>query len=206
MTRRTQAPVAQRRAELLQAALRVMRRDGAWALTTRAVAAEANLPHGLVHYAFSSKQALVQAVIRIDTERAIALLDSAAAAGGTTEQVLGRAFSAYADAVRCDPETELAAQELTLMAVRDESLRPLAQQWSQDYRTSAVHLLEHLAIRHHGTWDAAVEVIADQTLALVLALTTDWLVTRDDDRFETALADAARMVAARLLPAGPAGI
>lgn len=64
--RRAQVPIEQRRRELTETAVTVMARDGAWALTTRALAKEAGVPHGSVHYAFSSKDELMRSVLRLD--------------------------------------------------------------------------------------------------------------------------------------------
>jgi AcrR family transcriptional regulator len=52
-----------RRAELVEAAGRVVARDGVAAATTRRIAEEAGLPHGLVHYWFASKDELLEEVI-----------------------------------------------------------------------------------------------------------------------------------------------
>ena len=52
-----------RRAELLDAALAVIRRDGAQALTLDAVAAEAGVSKGGVLYHFGSKRALIDGLI-----------------------------------------------------------------------------------------------------------------------------------------------
>jgi AcrR family transcriptional regulator len=52
-----------RRAELVEAAGRVVARDGIAAATTRRIAEEAGLPQGLVHYWFASKDELLEEVI-----------------------------------------------------------------------------------------------------------------------------------------------
>src|SRR5215469_4946535 len=52
-----------RRAELVEAAGRVVARDGVAAATTRRIAEEAGLPQGLVHYWFASKDELLEEVI-----------------------------------------------------------------------------------------------------------------------------------------------
>jgi AcrR family transcriptional regulator len=56
-------PRPSRRAQLLDAAVAVIRRDGAHALTLDAVAAEAGVSKGGVLYHFGSKRALVDALI-----------------------------------------------------------------------------------------------------------------------------------------------
>lgn len=75
--KRSHVPLEQRRSELVETAVRVMARDGAWALTTQAVAAEAGVPHGTVHYAFSSKDELLRAVLRRDLNGLAALIETA---------------------------------------------------------------------------------------------------------------------------------
>lgn len=45
-------------------------------LTTRAVAKEAGVPHGSVHYAFHSKDELIRAVVRDDIDRSTAAFDA----------------------------------------------------------------------------------------------------------------------------------
>src|SRR5687767_6056215 len=56
-----------RRAELLQAALRVMSRDGVAAGTTRAIVAEAGMPLATFHYCFRSRNELLRELITLVT-------------------------------------------------------------------------------------------------------------------------------------------
>lgn len=196
-TRRPQVPVTQRRAQLVEAAIAVMRREGAWALTTRAVAAEAGVPHGSVHYAFSSKEELLRAVLAADTEAAAVLL-TAVGVEGDPGEVLTRAFTAYADRLVADPDTELVLQELSLMGARDPALRPLVREENDAYRAMTARLLEDVASTAGTTWDAPVEIVAEQVLGILFGVAATWLVDRDDDRLRRTLADAARATAARL--------
>lgn len=190
--------MAERRAELTQVALRVMARDGAWALTTRALAAEAQVPHGSVHYAFSGKAEIMRAVIAADTESAVQIFSTVAAGGGSAQEVLARAFSTFVDRVVADPETELVLQELTLMAVRDPDLGELMAESNESYVDSLGALLEDLARHVGGTWDAPVGVVVEQLLGLLFGSTQSWLVHRDEELLRAALADAARVFGSRL--------
>src|SRR6478752_1965391 len=52
-----------RRAQLIEAATRVVAREGVAAATTRRIAQEAGVPHGLVHYWFTGKDELLQEVV-----------------------------------------------------------------------------------------------------------------------------------------------
>lgn len=206
-TRRPQVPMAQRRAELTEAARRVMVREGAWTTTTRAVAAEAGVPHGSVHYAFSSKDELLKAVMAQDVESAATIFTPDVVAGGPgegepvtdwAEAVLRRAFSAYADRMIADPGTELVLQELTLMGARDPGLGAIVAESTASYRTMVAAFLAELAGRAGGTWDSPVEPVAEQVLGVCFGVASSWLVERDDDLLRRIMADAARATAARL--------
>ena len=102
-SRRTNVPVEQRRRELAETAVRVMARDGAWALTTRALAKEAGVPHGSVHYAFSSKDELLRAVMRLDLTHLADLIESSRDrpidGPADVTAVVRELFAAYADSV-----------------------------------------------------------------------------------------------------------
>lgn len=190
--------MARRRAELTQVALRVMARDGAWALTTRALAAEAQVPHGSVHYAFSSKAEIVLAVIAADTESAVQIFSTVAAGGGSAQDVLARAFSVYVDGIVAAPETELVLQELTMMAARDPDLGALMAESMVGYVESLEALLSGLAERLEGTWEAPVRLIAEQLLGLLFGSTQSWLIHRNDALLRASLADAAQVFGGRL--------
>jgi AcrR family transcriptional regulator len=59
------APEADRKEQILKAALRIAARDGLKGLTIRSVAAEAGLSSGLVLFHFSSKDALLSAALEV---------------------------------------------------------------------------------------------------------------------------------------------
>lgn len=83
---RKRIPAEQRRRELTAVAHTVMARDGAFGLTTRAVAKEAGVPHGSVHYAFHSKDELIRAVVRDDIDRSTAAFRRFAAPEANTPE------------------------------------------------------------------------------------------------------------------------
>lgn len=196
--KRTHLPVEQRRAQLVAAAMRVMQREGAWSLTTRAVAREAGVPLGAVHYAFGAKAELVRAVFQADRDRATALLRRAVEAGGTPTEVLTRALVGYADSVIADPGAEIVLQELTMMGGRDEDLRAAARESTEQYRADALDLLHRVAEASGGTWSGDVDVLAESVLGLLFGASVNWLCTGDDALFRRCVTDAAETLAARL--------
>ncbi|MGY1683300.1 TetR/AcrR family transcriptional regulator [Geodermatophilus sp. SYSU D01176] len=204
--KRPHLPVEQRRAQLVAAAMRVMQREGAWSLTTRAVAREAGVPLGAVHYAFGSKSELVRAVFQADRERATALLRRAVEAGGTPAEVLTRALVGYVDSVIAAPGAEMVLQELTMMGGRDDELRAAAKEATEQYRSDVLDLLHRVAEASGGTWSGDVDVLAESLLGLLFGASVNWLCTGDDALFRRCATDAAHTLAARLVNApGPAG-
>ena len=61
----------ERRAQLVEAAIAVMTRDGITKATTRAIVGEAGVPLGVFHYCFDSKAALLERVVTTLHERAV---------------------------------------------------------------------------------------------------------------------------------------
>ena len=200
--KRAHLPVGQRRVQLVAAAMQVMQRDGAWALTTRAVAREAGVPLGAVHYAFGSKAELVRAVFQADRENATALLRRAVEAGGTPTEILTRAVVGYTDSVIADPGAEIVLQELTMMGGRDDDLRAAARESTEEYRADVLDLLHRLAEATGGSWSGDVEVLAESLLGLLFGASVNWLCTGNDDLFRRCAQDAARTLATRLVPPG----
>ncbi|MCY1657401.1 TetR/AcrR family transcriptional regulator [Dietzia sp. SL131] len=200
-SRRAQVPIEQRRRELTETAVTVMARDGAWALTTRALAKEAGVPHGSVHYAF--KDELMRSVLRVDLTHLSDLVqtqqDRPVHGPDDVTAAVAELFAAYADSVLADPMTEIAYFELSLMAARDEQLRALAAQSHQEYRRIIVTLLSSLAERAGLRWDADVVLVAEQAMTLMFGAALGWFELRDDALFRAVLDDAAGMVGRRLV-------
>ncbi len=203
--KRVHVPVAQRRAQLVEAAMTVMLRDGAWGLTTRAVAAQAEVSLGALHYAFDSKADLIGAVFAADVDSAAAVVSEAMDAGGSPETMLRRALRSYAEALRKAPTAELVLQELTLMGVRDDALRVLVSQAVKDFRAEIARFLAHVggaagAGVASGANDARVPiaVLAESFFAQLVGLAQNWLSTGDDALLDACLDDLAVQMAARL--------
>lgn len=200
--KRTHVPLEQRRRELTETAVRVMARDGAWALTTRAVAKEAGVPHGTVHYAFSSKNELLREVMRLDishlSDLAATQREREISSAQDVRHAVAEVFTAYADSVMADPDTETAYFELSLMAARDPELRALSGQSQGEYRAVVAQLLEDMAARTGLAWDADVALVAEQALSGLFGAAVGWLEHRDDALFRALIDDAAEVLARRL--------
>ncbi|HSX69061.1 helix-turn-helix domain-containing protein [Nocardioides sp.] len=100
-------PVDQRRTELLDAALRVVARDGYDALTAQAIAHEAGVTKPVLYGAFSTLPALLEALLDREEAKALGQLMSALpfAILGDPATLAGRITRAWATAVRREPVT-----------------------------------------------------------------------------------------------------
>ncbi|MEU6256846.1 TetR/AcrR family transcriptional regulator [Streptomyces sp. NPDC047043] len=129
--------------ELVEAAIRVIGREGVAAATTRKIAEEAGVPQGTVHYWFADKNELLQDVVRSIVER----LEKSVATGdlpdgGTTAEDLRVGLSAaWAVVAGDEPGVQLGYYELTALALRNPSMRELARHQYRSYRDVAAHAL-----------------------------------------------------------------
>lgn len=209
---RKRIPAEQRRRELTAVAHTVMARDGAFGLTTRAVAKEAGVPHGSVHYAFYSKDELIRAVVRDDIDRSTAAFRRFAAPEANTpehaaspaeqavspEGILHAAFASYADNLIGDPWEEAAQQELALMCARDEQLRVIMQESNASYRELIGSILDYLSTATGKTWAQPADLLAENILGSLFGTAQLWLIDRDDDTLYASLATLAKIYAAQL--------
>lgn len=209
---RKRIPAEQRRRELTAVAHTVMARDGAFGLTTRAVAKEAGVPHGSVHYAFHSKDELIRAVVRDDIDRSTAAFRRFTAPEANTpehaasppeqavspEGILHAAFASYADNLIGDPWEEAAQQELALMCARDEQLRVIMQESNASYRELIGSILDYLSTATGKTWAQPADMLAENILGALFGTAQLWLIDRDDATLYASLATLAKVYAAQL--------
>ena len=156
----TRIPAAERRAALIDAALRVVSRNGLAQATTRAIVAEAGMSLASFHYAFESRDELVDELITtvIGREQQAVLPDPIP--GQTLREILETGLLRYFEHLRADPEHEQAMLELTQYALRSPERHPLAAAQYARYAELAAHALE-LAAKHSGArWRSPVDRVA----------------------------------------------
>lgn len=185
---------ADRRSALIEAALRVVSREGLAQATTRAIVAEGGMSLASFHYAFESRDELVDELIGTVVARerkAVAPEELVAAAGegATLAELVEAGLLRYFEHLRADPEHEQAMLELTQYALRSPERHPLAVAQYERYAELVVEALEAAAELTGARWRLPVEHVARVLVAFTDGLTITWLVDRDD-------AAAARVVAA----------
>ncbi|MFF2777970.1 TetR/AcrR family transcriptional regulator [Streptomyces sp. NPDC058052] len=123
----------ERRERIVDAALRVVRRDGIGRLTHRTVAAEADVPLGSTTYHFGSLDELLVAALRkVNAGFAGELRGATLREGEALPAGLARLLGAWLGAERSQVELEY---ELYLAALRRPALRPVAAEWAEEVVT-----------------------------------------------------------------------
>jgi AcrR family transcriptional regulator len=193
--------VEERRDQLVDAALAVLRDEGVAAVTTRAVTKRAGLPHGAFHYCFATKPALFRAVLERQLRTAMAAAFATDTAALTPEARITAGLTAHLDTTRADPATALALVELFALARRDPGLQDVAD-WEQRAYVDAVRAhLEAWTDDRRFRWTAPPETVARLLVALADGVSTAWLQDRDDVAASATIALAA-MTTATLVDGG----
>ena len=163
----------------MEAALRVMARDGLAAGTTRAIVAEAGMSLASFHYAFASRDELLRELVHrvVGHELAAATADLDLTAG--LPGVLRSAARGYLDHLEREPGAEQLMLELTLYSLRDPALCPVARQQYRAYTAAATRLLDQAATLTGAAWCRPVPELARLLVTLIDGATTTWLVDRD---------------------------
>ncbi len=114
-----------RRAEIIEATLSIVRRDGATGVTHRAVAKEAEITTSLTLYYFATLDELLVAALTSVTDtythRIRDLIDADDPLSGLAQLIAESAGSGR--------ERALAERELSTLAARRPALRPIARRW-----------------------------------------------------------------------------
>lgn len=199
----TRIPVADRRTALVQAALRVVARDGVAAATTRRIAAEAGMPLASFHYAFASRDELMAELIEAAVEseqRDFAPVLSGEPGGVGMRDALRAGLQRYFDGLRADPDREKAMLELTQWALREPGFEPLAQRQYARYHEVAAQAAAGAARLTGCEWMRPLGEIARILVSFTDGLTLAWLVTRDDAAAAATMDVAADALAALAVP------
>lgn len=198
-TRRHQ-PVEVRREQLLDAAVSVMRAGGVAAATTRAVTAQAGLPHGAFHYCFDSKEELVAAILQRELTASLRETWSAVDSSTDVTHGLTAALTAYVDHVRQRPGDTLLLDELTLTAARTDSLAHLPRWEHTQYVDHVRDMLETWTTTAGLHWSVPLAALAEALVAATSGLARSWLASRDDTATAAAVDAVARGLAALAEP------
>ena len=196
-----------RRAQLVEAAARVVSREGVAAATTRRIAEEAGLPQGLVHYWFTSKDELIQEVITslLHQFEAAATAPAGADVQDPAAYVLSAFRAAFAVVQADDPGRQVATYELTTWALRTPQARDIARQQYAAYRETAAAITAPWLAAHGQDFPASAGALAQFVAVLFDGAVLAWLADPEGTRPDEIFTLAAGLLARAAQPAPRAG-
>ena len=200
----TRMSAGDRRELLVEAAIRVMTRDGVAKATTRAIAAEADMPLGVFHYAFRSKQELMTMVTETIARQSKAEID-AAVLGDEPPELLDLVFAglcAYFDHVVHHPHEHLVTYELTTNALRDPELLEVGKRQYDYYLEQNAALLEAVAELMGFEYTEPLPIINRYVFSVMDGLALNWLAKGEEDEARAVLHLLARTLTTMVRPTG----
>ncbi|MDH6213477.1 TetR/AcrR family transcriptional regulator [Streptomyces pseudovenezuelae] len=178
---------AERRPQLIKAAIDFMTREGVAAGSTRAIAAELGVAQATVHYTFGTKEGLYRAVMEQLTQDLLAQVEQAAPADGGFEETLGALAAALWRTVREQPASHQLLTELTMFALRSPALREALDAHYRGVIEVTARLITEAAERTGRPLAQPADTIARFFLAGFDGLTLQHLSTLDDEAEHTCL-------------------
>ncbi|WP_456844649.1 TetR/AcrR family transcriptional regulator [Cellulomonas sp. P5_C6] len=175
-------PVAERREQLIEAALAVASRDGIDAATVRAVAAEARVSLGVVHYCFQDKdellRAMAHAITSANLERSLGDLPQELA---DPESVIVAVIDALWSGIKASRGPQLLSYELTTSSLRHPELNQVAIEQYRGQWAAAEQVLELVERAAHVGWRVPRAALARTVVAVVDGFSLAWLVDGDSE-------------------------
>lgn len=161
---------AERKAELLDATLRIIARDGLAGLSMRGLAAEAGAPLGAVSYYFAGKDELVEAAFARHSEIEGARMQAMIARlGSTTPDEMADAVADFVvEGTTVRRQQLITEYELMVESARRPALQELTAGWLRSLRTQMVEVMTALG-------SADPEIDARLLLAVISGLEVDSL-------------------------------
>lgn len=194
--------MARRRAQLVRAALDVASRQGIEATTVRAVAAEAGVSLGVVHYCFEDKDELLREVGEAITAQNVEQLDVRLSPPPDARAAIGEALGGVWDVIRAHRGAQLFGVELVTSCLRHPELRGVATSQLEDTLLAAEEALARAARATAVEWTVPVRQVARLCVAAVNGVALAWLVDGDDAAADAALVSFADHITTHAAPAG----
>ncbi|WP_328359705.1 TetR/AcrR family transcriptional regulator [Streptomyces sp. NBC_00445] len=178
---------AERRPQLIKAAIDLMTREGVAAGSTRAIAAELGVAQATVHYTFGTKEDLYRAVMEQLTHDLIAQVEGAAQADAGFEETVAAFAAALWQTVREQPTTHQLLTELSMFALRTPRLQETLEGHAREVTAVTTKLVTEAAERTGHRLAQPAEIIARFFLAGFDGLAEQHLSLPDDEAEHTCL-------------------
>ncbi|MGI5122724.1 TetR/AcrR family transcriptional regulator [Marinactinospora thermotolerans] len=192
---RKQISADERRRRLLAAALRVMKREGIAAATTRAICAEAGMPHGAFHYCFRSKRELYGALLASDIEIDLDPVWPEISPAASPRENIRTLLLAYWSQVEADPDAQLVLFDLGSFVLRDPELRELPRGEYAASLEKVTGYIVRLGEEAGLTYLCEERAIAELVVTTLNGVAWSWLAHRDGVAARASLERFAELVA-----------
>jgi AcrR family transcriptional regulator len=174
-------PTAERRPQLIKAAIDLMAREGVAAGSTRAIAAELGVAQATVHYAFGTKEELYRAVMEQVTHDLTNQVTRAVPPDASFEDTVATLAEALWHTVLEQPAAHQLLTELSMFALRSPHLREALESHYREVLTVTTSLIDQAAERTGHQLDQPAEAIARFFLAGFDGLTMQHLALPDEE-------------------------
>ncbi|MEU5837053.1 TetR family transcriptional regulator [Streptomyces diacarni] len=174
-------PSTQRRRQLVEAAIRVMTRDGVARATTRSICAEAGVSLSVFHYCFDSKQALIEDVMETITAHSVTPVAARIQPTDDMRQSVRAALDTYWGHVLAHPDEHMLTYELTQYALRQPGFEYLARRQYEQYAAANRDLIEHLCADLGLRLLVPPETLVCYLASMIDGLTLNYLVLGDGE-------------------------
>lgn len=178
----------ERRRQLIKATVRVLQRDGADRVTTRAIAAEADAPLASIHYTFGSKDDVVRAAFDHVIDELLSELDRSIAPGAGMAAALTKVFVRVGELLD-DPRFAIVLGDLT----------PSDDPWMRSQSERVIGFCEELLRREADLAGERAPAIGFGQAARIVMAGIDGLIMqfemhRDQSLARTDLAQMAELI------------
>ncbi|MFE3037853.1 TetR/AcrR family transcriptional regulator [Streptomyces canus] len=172
---------AERRPQLIKAAIGLMAREGVAAGSTRAIAAELGVAQATVHYTFGTKEELYRAVMEQLTHDLIDQVSQAAPTDASFEDTIVTLAEALWHTVLEQPASHQLLNELGSFALRTPHLSEALQNHYSEALAVTTKLIKQAAERTGHRLGQPAETIAKFFLAGFDGLTMQHLALPDEE-------------------------
>ncbi|WP_168582147.1 TetR/AcrR family transcriptional regulator [Gephyromycinifex aptenodytis] len=182
----SRVPAEQRREQLIEATIALAIEEGLAAASVRRIADKANVSLGVVHYCFSSKEALINAVAEAFITPILGPVGEALAgvADQGVEEKARLAFQTFWDVTHHSPGRQLLSYELAAWSIRGDGVA--AKLLYQTY-LDAIEMFITEGVGVVGTDALPTRTLARMVLSVADGVMLSWLVDRDDEATQKAL-------------------
>jgi AcrR family transcriptional regulator len=192
----TRMSAVNRREQFIEAAIRVMSREGLDRATTRRIAEEAAAPQGAFHYLFEDKNRLLTEVVGAVTQQVERILRDAVDPSRGLDAAIRDGMNGFWQHVLADDGLQLMQYELTIFCRRTPGFEWLAEWQYNRYAAAAQEIFEAAADIESVHPAIPPEQLARFVVATIDGLVIQYEVHHDRDRSAQDLANAVRAATA----------